>query len=419
MTGALARSLVLACVAAAGVGGCGGQGDDEPSARETTPRTETQTAETERTTREPSASASQSGGGRLRLATVGRFNAPLYVASPPGDRRRLFVVEQGGRIRVVRGGRVLRRPFLDVSSQVVSGGEQGLLGLAFAPDYARSRRFYINYTNRSGDTRIVEYRTRRRNPDRADPGTARVLIAQDQPEANHNGGQLAFGPDGLLYIGLGDGGGGDDQHGARGNAQNLGTILGKILRIDPRRSGRRPYRIPTGNPFVGRSGARGEVYSYGLRNPWRFSFDRETGDLSIGDVGQEAREELDFVRRDQGRGANFGWRPFEGTSRLYADEDAPGHVRPVIEKTHSDGWCSITGGYVVRDPRVPALAGRYVYGDYCLGQLRSARLTVSGAEDDRSLRLRTIGGLSSFGEDALGRVYAVSLEGPVYRFTQG
>ena len=416
MTGGLARSLVLAC-AVAGAGGCGGADETTPSAAETAPRTETQAAPDERTTREPGASAAQSG--RVRLARVGRFHAPLYVTAPPSDRRRIFVVEQGGRIRVVRGGRVLRRPFLDVSRLIVSGGEQGLLGLAFAPDYARTRRFYVHYTNRAGDTRVVEYRRSRSSADRADAGSARVVLRQDQPESNHNGGQLAFGPDGLLYIGLGDGGGGNDEHGRRGNGQSLGTMLGKILRIDPRRDGRRSYRSPTSNPFVSRAGARDEIYSYGLRNPWRFSFDRETGDLSIADVGQNDIEEIDFVTRGKGSGANFGWRPFEGSSRIYEEEDAPGHVRPVIEKSHDDGWCSITGGYVVRDPALSGLTGQYVYGDYCRGELRAARLREGAAEGDRSLRLPNVGGLSSFGEDASGRVYVVSLEGPVYRLAQG
>jgi hypothetical protein len=350
----------------------------------------------------------------VRLATVGRFDAPLLVTAPPGDRRRLFVVEQGGTIRVVRGGRTLPRPFLDIRGRVQVGAEQGLLGLAFAPDYADSKRFYVHYSQRgSGDTRIVEFRAA--TPDRARVSSARLVLAQRQPEANHNGGEIVFGPDGLLYIGLGDGGGENDRHGQRGNGQDLGTILGKILRIDPRPSGGRPYGIPSSNPFVGRAGARGEIYGYGLRNPWRFSFDRQTGDLAIGDVGQDAVEEIDFVGRDDGRGADFGWRPFEGTRRNYP-EPAIGQVLPVIEKTHADGWCSITGGYVVRDPELPALRGRYVYGDFCKGQIRSARLTPGGARGDRAVPgLRRVGDLSSFGQDARGRVYVVSLAGPVYR----
>jgi glucose/arabinose dehydrogenase len=233
-------------------------------------------------------------------------------------------------------------------------------------------------------------------------------------EPNHNGGSLVFGPDGLLYIGTGDGGGANDQHGPRGNAQSLGSLLGKILRIDPRRTGDRPYAVPASNPFAGRPGARGEIYSYGLRNPWRFSFDRLTGDLSIGDVGQDLVEEVDFVRRGRGRGANFGWRPFEGRRRNF-DEPAPGAIGPVLQHTHAEGWCSVTGGYVVRDRGLPALYGRYVYGDYCEGRIRAARLAVGRAVRDESLGLPRIEGLSSFGEDASGRVYVTSLAGPVYR----
>ena len=178
---------------------------------------------------------------------------------------------------------------------------------------------------------------------------------------------LVFGPDNLLYIGTGDGGGGDDQHGTRGNGQSLSSPLGKLLRIDPRAGGGRPYRVPSSNPFVSREGARPEIYAYGLRNPWRFSFDRRTGDLAIGDVGQNAVEEIDFVRRGRGRGVNWGWRPFEGTRRNFPDESAPGARDPVIEHSHDQGFCSITGGYIVRDPKLPSLRGRYVYGDYCEG----------------------------------------------------
>ena len=349
----------------------------------------------------------------VRLVRVGTFSSPLYVTAPPGDRRRVFVVEQGGRIMVVRDGRTLRRPFLDIRSQVTAGGEQGLLSLAFAPDYARSGRFYVYFTDRAQRERIVEYR--RATADRADPGSARVVLVMADPEPNHNGGLLVFGPDRLLYVGTGDGGGADDQHGPRGNGQDLGSLLGKILRIDPRSSGGRPYTSPRSNPFAGRAGARREIYAYGLRNPWRFSFDRRTGDLAIADVGQNAVEEVDFVRRGRGRGANFGWRPFEGRRRNFA-EPAPGAIFPVITHTHAAGFCSITGGYVVRDRGVPALFGRYVYGDLCEGRVRAARLRPGRRTRGRIVpRLRKVDSLSSFGEDARGRVYAVSLAGPVYR----
>ena len=348
----------------------------------------------------------------MKLTRIGTFSSPLYVAQPPGDRKRLFVVEQGGRIRVVRGGRVLRRPFLDLSSRIVSGGEQGLLGLAFAPDYRRSGRFYVNYTDTSGDTHIVEYR-RGSSPDRANPRSERQLIFQDQPEANHNGGQLAFGPDGLLYIGLGDGGGGDDQHGAIGNGQNLGTLLGKILRIDPRPSGGRPFGIPADNPFVGRAGAKPAIYAWGLRNPWRFSFDRATGDIAIGDVGQDRVEEIDFRTRGNARGVNFGWRAWEGTWRVDPTLRVRDDVKPVLQYTHDRG-CSVTGGYVIRDVRLPASNGRYVYGDFCAGDLFTARLHQGGASGRRALGLH-VDALSSFGEDQRGRIYVTSLSGPVYR----
>jgi glucose/arabinose dehydrogenase len=354
--------------------------------------------------------------GKLRLARIGTFDAPLYLTAPPGDRRRLFVVEQAGRIRIVRSGRKLSKPFLDIRSKVLSGGEQGLLGLAFAPDYASSGRFYVYYTGKDSRERLVEYK--RLTADRARTRHARTVFVHDDPESNHNGGQLTFGPDGLLYIGTGDGGGGDDQHGARGNAQNLASPLGKILRINPRAAN--GFKIPAGNPFVGQSGARGEIYAYGLRNPWRFSFDRKNGDLAIGDVGQGAVEEIDFVKKGDGLGANFGWRPFEGSmhNANYPSESVTNHVKPVIEHTHSAGWCSITGGYVVRDPQLPSLHGKYVYGDFCKGRIYSATLQVGGATGVADTGLPTVANLSSFGEDASGRVYAVSLSGPVYRFTQ-
>jgi glucose/arabinose dehydrogenase len=354
----------------------------------------------------------QAKGRGVRLVTIGRFASPLYVTAPPGDHRRVFIVEQAGRIKVVRGGKTLPQPFLDIRSQVTAGGEQGLLSLAFAPDYAQSGRFYVYYTARSGQEAIWEYR--RASEERADPGSARLVLRMADPEANHNGGLMVFGPDQLMYVGTGDGGGGNDQHGERGNAQSLGSLLGKILRIDPRATGGRPYTVPSSNPFVGRAGARPEIYAYGLRNPWRFSFDRRTNDLTIGDVGQDEVEEIDFTRQGRARGANFGWRPWEGRRRNF-DEPAPGAVFPVITHEHGNGFCSITGGYVVRDPALPALAGRYVYGDFCEGRIRAATLRAGRRTTGKPLSLPRVGGLSSFGEDAAGRVYVTSLNGPVFR----
>ncbi len=350
------------------------------------------------------------GDGGVKLVKLGDFRQPVYVAQPPGDRRDLFVVEQTGRIVVVRDGRPVARPFLDLSDQVSCCGEQGLLSVAFAPDYPASGRLYVDYTNRAGDTRLVEYR-RSRDPLVAAAGSRRTVLGVDQPYPNHNGGLALFGPDRLLYVGLGDGGSEDDP---RRNGQNLRTLLGKILRIDPRPAGGKPYSVPPSNPFVGRRGALPEIYSYGLRNPWRFSFDRLTGALSIGDVGQDEFEEVDLVRRGAGRGANFGWSAYEGFARFNDDQRAPGAVPPVLVYTHDSG-CSITGGYVVRDTSLPSLYGRYLYGDYCAGELRSFTARPGGrATDDRALGVR-VPSLSSFGEDDEGHIYAASLEGPVYR----
>ena len=346
----------------------------------------------------------------VRLQRIGRFRDPLYVTAPPRDRRRVFVVEQSGRIVLLLGGKRVRRPFLNLSGQIVAGGEQGLLSMAFAPDYRRSGRFYVNYTDRNGDTRVVEYRRARRSPNVASRASRRVVFSADQPYGNHNGGLVLFGPDGLLYIGMGDGGAAGDPE---NRAQNLESPLGKLLRIDPRRQGSSPYRSPGSNPFVGRGGLN-EIYAYGLRNPWRFSFDRRTGDLFIGDVGQNAVEEIDYARRGGARGRNFGWSCFEGRRRFDSSRSCPGAVGPMHQYARSGSNCSVTGGVVVRDPQLPALTGRYVYGDYCRGQIRSLRVRGGRARGDRAHNLR-VTELSSFGEDARGRVYATSLAGPVYR----
>ncbi len=347
----------------------------------------------------------------VRLTRIGTFDQPLYLDAPPGDASRLFVVERPGRIRIVRRGRVLRRPFLDIADRVSLGGERGLLSMAFAPDYARSGLFYVDYTDRSGNTNVVEYR-RSRDLDRASPRSRRLVLFQRQPEPNHNGGLIVFGPDGLLYAGLGDGGGGGDEHGRLGNAQNLRTLLGKILRIDPRRAGRHRYRIPARNPFARRRGIRREIFAYGLRNPWRFSFDARTGDMAIGDVGENRIEEVDFARAGRTGGVNYGWRVFEGRSR-FGSGGARRAVSPVLQYTHAHG-CSVTGGYVVRDPRLPALNGRYVYADYCVGRLFSVLLRPGHARRNHALG-PTVPRLTSFGQDARRRIYLTSARGPVYR----
>lgn len=351
------------------------------------------------------------GRGGVRLVEIGELDQPLYVAQPPGERSDLYVVEKGGRIILIDDGEVVSEPFLDLSGEVSTGREQGLFSVAFAPDYRTSGRLYVDFTDTAGDTRIQEFRRAGGDPPRADPASRRELLFIDQPFENHNGGLLLFGPDDLMYVGMGDGGSAGDP---MRNGQSLSTLLGKLLRIDPLPGGRRPYRIPPSNPFVDKPGARGEIYSYGLRNPWRFSFDRQTGALSIGDVGQDAFEEIDLVPEGGGRGANFGWSAFEGEMRFNPDQDAPGHVPPVLTYP-LDGNCSVTGGYVVRDESLRSLYGRYLYGDFCAGELRSFIARPGRrAADDRPLGLQ-VPLLSSFGEDNRGRIYVTSLEGPVYR----
>jgi glucose/arabinose dehydrogenase len=348
----------------------------------------------------------------VRLLRLGNFNQPTYLAAPRGDRRR-FVVEREGTIRIVERGRVLGQPFLDISDRVSSGGESGLLSMAFARDYSSSRRFYVYYTDPQGFLQIDQFRASPGAPNRADPSSRRSVIRVPHPRSNHKGGQLEIGSDGMLYAGFGDGGGGGDPD---ENAQNLSRILGKLIRIDPRPEG--GYSVPADNPFRGRSGARPEVYAYGLRNPYRFSFDRRRGGLVIGDVGQDAIEEIDYVPgREGGRpprgGYNFGWDVFEGRSR-YESGSAPGHVPPVIQHSQDAGFCSIIGGYVIRDRSLGrGWTGRYVYGDLCDGTIRLARLRRPTAST-HGTRLH-VDSLVSFGEDGRGRVYAVSLEGPVYR----
>ncbi len=363
-----------------------------------------------------SAPAQEAATSGVRLARVrGGLGDALFLTGAPGRPGALFVVQQSGRIRIIQNGRLLGRPFLDVSGLVSAGGERGLLGLAFHPGYARNGRFYVNYTNRSGDTRVVEYR--RATATRANPSSARVLLAVEQPFANHNGGMLAFGPDGMLHIGLGDGGSGDDP---QNNAQDPRSLLGKILRIDvDRRSGGRPYGIPAGNPYAG-GGGRPEILHTGLRNPWRFSFDRARGDLWIGDVGQNAIEEVDVRLRGAGP-ANFGWRAFEGRSAYLggagAIEGGRRHTPPVAQYPHSQG-CSVTGGYVYRGTEVPALRGRYVYADFCSGRVWSMRAgpRPGGVRVENGLGVR-LANVTSFGESLAGDVYVIA-GGTLYRFAR-
>ena len=340
--------------------------------------------------------------GRLRLVPVARLEQPLAMAVRPGDRT-LYVAEKVGRVVALAPG---SDPWvvLDLSGRVSLGSEQGLLGLAFSPD---GRYLYVDFTDAQGNTHVTEFTF---GDGVIDPDAGREVLFVDQPYSNHNGGALAFGPDGYLYVALGDGGSGGDP---MGNGQSLSTLLGKLLRISPRPSAGRPYAIPADNPFVGRRGARPEIWGYGLRNPWRFSFDAETGDLWIGDVGQNAWEEIDFEPAGSGGGSDFGWNLLEGT-HPYERRSAPGTVPPVFEYPNGDGSCAVTGGYVYRGEEIQELVGAYVFADYCRGALEAFVL-----RDGRATHLRALGprvdALASFGEDADGELYVLSLAGTVSR----
>jgi glucose/arabinose dehydrogenase len=348
------------------------------------------------------------GAGVRLQEIVSGLSAPLYLTAPPGDAARLFIVEKTGAIRIIRDGVLLPDPFLDLSSRISNGAEQGLLGMAFDPDYATTGRFIVHFTDPAGNTTLSRFQVSA-NPDVADPASELVILTATQPFANHNGGQVAFGPDGFLYLGLGDGGSGGDP-GGRG--QDLTDLLGSILRIDVRST--EPYAVPADNPFV-QSGAP-EVWSYGLRNPWRFSFDRATGDLYIADVGELAWEEVDISTAAQGsgRGANYGWNIMEGAHCFLADGcDQTGLTLPVVEYNHEEG-CSITGGYVYRGSAIPALQGHYLYADLCQRWVRSFRY-ADGAVTEHTDRpsLTPPGAVLSFGEDALGELYILDESGRV------
>jgi glucose/arabinose dehydrogenase len=343
---------------------------------------------------------------------AGGFAFPVFVDAPPGDDR-LFVVTKDGVIHIIKGGAVLAQPFLDVSEPTRNDGEQGLLGLAFHPDYDTNGLFYVHYSDRHGDTKVFEYGTTA-NPDLADLESGRLIFFTTQPASNHNGGMLAFGPDGYLYIALGDGGGANDRY---GNGQRADTVLGALLRIDVDQadpSGATGYAVPDDNPFVGGGGAA-EVWAYGLRNPWRFSFDGDL--LYIGDVGQNRWEEIDVAPADRA-GVNYGWPITEGTSCFSPSSgcDSAALQLPVIEYSHGEG-CSVTGGYVYRGAAIPELSGRYFYSDWCGGWLRSFVYENGAATDPRD-HTSEVGGLasvSSFGTDGFGELYVTTAGGDVWK----
>ncbi len=357
-------------------------------------------------------------GLSLKLAPVGEgIDRPLFVTHADDGSDRLFIVEKPGTIRIFAEGRLLETPFLDLRDRVnSSGSEQGLLGLAFAPDYRRTGRFYVNYTDRRGDTVVAGYLVTD-SPDRADAASEHVVLKIAQPAGNHNGGMLAFGPDGLLWIGFGDGGGADDRY---GNGQNAGTLLGKLLRIDVTTDVDQPYAIPADNPWVKLDwqgeDVRDEIWAVGLRNPWRYSFDRDTGDLWIADVGQNRYEEINRVPAGSAGGLNFGWPIAEGAHCFPEDKscDRSGMEAPVFEYPHEDGNCSITGGYVYRGAAIPALRGAYLFSDFCSGKIWALAQESGGW---RSVELfDTALSVSSFGEDEAGELYVTDLNGGgVYR----
>lgn len=340
---------------------------------------------------------------------------PVFVTHANDGSGRLFIVEQGGRILVAENGRVRAAPFLNLRKKInTDGSERGLLSMAFHPDYQNNGIFFVDYTAKPDGATVIERYQVSSDPNVADETSGRVILTFEQPEENHNGGMLAFGPDGYLYIGSGDGGGGGDRHGPIGNGQNLNTLLGKILRIDVNAD---TYTIPATNPFVGRADARPEIWAYGLRNPWRFSFDRATGDLYIGDVGQGDFEEIDFQPASSSGGENYGWRLMEGKHCFNPSQNCDDGtlVQPIAEYSHDFG-CSVTGGYVYRGQKYAWLDGQYLFADYCTGIVWATARDADGAWHTR--RVGTFDDtISSFGEDETGEMYIVGHGGAVYTLT--
>lgn len=359
----------------------------------------------------PSASSGQAVATEYSIALQplgDRFRNPVYLTAPAGDPR-LFIVEQAGRIIVVKNGKALQRPFLDISARVKSGGERGLLSMAFHPDYRSNGRFFVNFTDRDGNTRIEGF-TVSSDGDVADGSSSKLVLGIGQPYSNHNGGHILFGPDGMLYIGMGDGGSGGDP---QSNGQNPRALLGKMLRLNVSRA--EPYSIPVGNPFADGSEGKPEIWAIGLRNPWRFAFDRVAGMLYIADVGQNRIEEV-HVEPISRAGLNYGWNRMEGADCYGRTGCSTDGLRiPQLTYSHAGGACSITGGFVYRGRRVPSIAGHYFYSDYCAGWLRSFRFEGGRAVDRREWKMDNIGHVVSFGEDGSGELYIVAENGSVFR----
>lgn len=343
---------------------------------------------------------------------VAGLNRPLWLTHANDGSGRIFVIEQPGVIRVIRNGQLADTPFLDIRNRVGSqGNEQGLLGLAFHLQYSQNGLFFVNYTDLAGDTVIARFQVSAADPERADPASEKALLRIPQPYGNHNGGIVAFGPDGYLYLGLGDGGSAGDP---LGNGQALDTLLGKILRIDV--DGGEPYAVPSDNPYAA-GGGLPEIWAYGLRNPWRFSFDRLTDDFYVADVGQNLWEEVNFQAASSPAGANFGWKIFEG-NQPYAGRPGSGmsYVQPVFVYGHDQG-CSVTGGYVYRGELLPAWRGIYLFGDYCTGQIWGLLRDANGAWQSAAL-FQFSGRIASFGEDQAGELYLVEHGGGIYQLVQ-
>ena len=360
-----------------------------------------------------------SGPDRLRLETVARgLDQPIGISRAGDGSGRLFINEQAGLIRVVLpDGTLLAQPFIDLRDRIESGGERGLLGVAFHPDFAHNRRLFVHYSRAGDGATVVSELRASADGTRADPTSERILLTVSQPYVNHNGGEIAFGPDGYFYIGLGDGGSRGDPH---GNGQNLRTLLGKILRIDVdgANAAGKAYAIPPDNPFAegGLRPGQGlpEIWAYGLRNPWRFSFDREWGDLYIGDVGQGTWEEIDRQPGDSRGGENYGWNVMEGRHCYSGQCDQAGFVKPIAEYSHSDSQgCSVTGGYVYRGTRQPVLRGVYIFGDYCAGTIFTLQV------DEGTITPKPVADtglkIPSFGEGEDGEIYVVALDGTLSR----
>ncbi len=366
--------------------GCGGAGDTGPT----------------------NLGESNGTGGLMLQEVASGLNSPVFLTHPTGDNR-LFIVEQSGRIRIVDDGRLLGTPFLDIQNIVLHQGEQGLLSMAFHPDFATNGYIYVYHTDLGGSSRVTRYAA---SGDAADPNSGLAIMTIAQPFSNHNGGQLTFGADGMLYVALGDGGSGGDP---LGNGQNTATLLGSLLRIDvDNPDPGMNYGIPADNPFAGNASARGEIWIYGLRNPWRFAFDGTDGLLYVADVGQSSFEEVTVVNAAAG-GSNFGWNVMEGMSCFNAATcDQSGFVLPVLQYDNTGLNCSITGGYVYRGSAITGLQGHYFYSDFCGGFLRSFRFDAGAVADERDWEL-VAGSVTSFGEDVAGELYMLVAEGSVFK----